>query len=586
MHNWFQHARQTGRRTLAWLLAGAVAVSIAACGGGGTLPGGVTTQDKRPLPADFTTRMAVNYSPYREATNASQLGAEVITLAEIEQDLRLVEAAGFGLIRLFSSKAFGDKVLSVIRNEGLDLKVQLGAYVDDPTKAAGIEAENQSELAETVRLANLYSDIVSAVSVGNETMVSWSTLSIEPATMARYIAQVRSAVPQPVTTNDNWAFWASAPASILATVDFAAVHTYPLLDTFYVDRGLWDWRQKAVADADRADAMMDAAIVEAQAQFERARAYIERGVDGGLPMVIGETGWTAVDTPGGPTLPLRAGRVNQKMYFDRLQAWVAQGRASGGPQAIFYFQAFDEQWKQGDDGWGLFNKDRQARFALHGGGACPAGFTAGCEALPPTDNVAQKWTPPVPGTAVSTLTYEVFGDALPADLRFDAFDGSTATAATVADPAPGEGAVSLRVTPTPASYGWGFVFSSPGFGVDPSTPRTTTNLEQFANGALTFQVRTNGYPGRIRVGISTDDTDRDGQTAEVTLQDGQFGYCNTNSWCQVTIPMSVFKAANPLLEFNVVFNKFVISDIFVENGKAAGTTGLPPVFLDGIRWVR
>jgi hypothetical protein len=88
------------------------------------------------------------------------------------------------------------------------------------------------------------------------------------------------------------------------------------------------------------------------------------------------------------------------------------------------------------------------------------------------------------------------------------------------------------------------------------------------------------------VGISTDDDDRDGQSAAVVLQPGQFGYCNTNTWCQVVIPLSAFAAVNPKLELDVVFNQFVISDIFVDNGKPLGTTGLPPIFLDGIRWVR
>jgi exo-beta-1,3-glucanase (GH17 family) len=454
MCNWFLAARLNGRRAFVAATAAVLAVSLVACGGGGTTPEAVSQLDRRPLPEDFTTRVTVNYSPYREATGPEQLGAEVITLAEIEQDLRLIRAAGIGMIRLFSSRAFGDKVLGVIRTQRLDLKVQLGAFVENPAPRdsvtrrpvfnAAVEADNQAELAETIRLANLYSDIVKAVSVGNETMVFWSTKAIEPPTMAGYIRQVRTAVSQPTTTNDNWAFWASAPNSVLSVVDFAAVHTYPLLDTFYVERGLWDWRQKAVPEAQRADAMMDAAIAEAKAQFNAARAYLDRGGLADMPMVIGETGWTAVDTPGGPTLPLRAGRVNQKMYYDRLQAWQAEGRAGRGPQAIFYFQAFDEPWKQGDDGWGLFNKDRQARYVLHGGGACPPGFSSGCEPLPATDNVVRSWAPPVPNGPVTSPSFELFGDALTAGLRFDAFDGSTAAAATVADPAPGEGTQSLR----------------------------------------------------------------------------------------------------------------------------------------------
>ena len=594
MFNWIHNARWLVRRTVVVASAAVLLASLAACGGGGTTPAGVNTLDKRSLPADFMSRKAVNYSPYREATNYTQLGAEEITRTEVLQDLRLIEAAGFGVIRLFSSHIFGDLVLGVIRQERLNLKVQLGAYVGNPAPKdstgrpvfnAAAEAANQDELAATIRLANLYSDIVGAVSVGNETMVTWSSLAIAPDTMAGYLKQVRDAVSQPVTTNDNWAFWADAPSSVLKVVDFAAVHTYPLLDSHY-DPTLWDWKRSDVPEAQRADAMMDAAIAEAQRQFGKARAYLDQAGLANLPMVIGETGWTAVDAAGGPNLSMRAGRVNQKMYFDRLQSWVAQGRSGNGPQAIFYFQAFDEQWKQGDDGWGLFNKDRQARFVLHGGDACPSSFTSGCEALPADDNVAQKWMPPIPGTPVSTTTFDIYTDDIASGLRGDAFDGNTATFAVNHSSDQKEGINSLRIAPTPASYGWGFVISSPGYHVDGSAPRTTTNLEQFANGSLSFWVKTNGYPGAIRVGMSTDDNDRAGQSASVMLQNGQFGYCNTNSWCQVTIPVSAFVAANPKLELNVVLNKFVISDIFADNGKAAGTTGLPVILLDNIRWSR
>jgi hypothetical protein len=338
-----------------------------------------------------------------------------------------------------------------------------------------------------------------------------------------------------------------------------------------------------VPEDQRADAMMDAAIAEAKAQFQKAKAHIDFAVPGGLPMIVGETGWTAVDTPGGPTLPLRASRVNQKMYFDRLQDWVAEGRSGTGPEAIFFFQAFDEQWKQGDDGWGLFNKNRQARYVLHGGAPCPAGFTAGCEALPASDNVPQKWVPPTATPEVTDATFELFGDAVAPGLRTDAFDGNTAVSGFVADAA--EGTQSLRVQPVPRPWGWGFLFSSPSTAGDVA-PRTTTNLAQFADGSLQFWVKTDGYPGRLRVGISSDDDDRDGQTAAVVLQNGQYGWCNTNQWCQVTIPVSAFVAANPKLELDVVFDKFVISDIFADNGKPGGTTGLPPILLDGIRWVR
>lgn len=202
--NWFNAWRRGVRRVFATAALAALAVSLAACGGGGTTPVPITALDKRPLPVEFTTQQAVNYSPYRTSTSEADLDSEVITRANVEQDLRLIQAAGFGVIRLFSSARFGDTVLEVIRTEGLNLKVMLGAYVVDnltrdpvtkelvrdpvtfqPIVDPGLEAGNQAELAETIRLANVYSDIVKAVSVGNETMVYWSTLGIAPATMGR-----------------------------------------------------------------------------------------------------------------------------------------------------------------------------------------------------------------------------------------------------------------------------------------------------------------------------------------------------------------------------------------------------------------
>ncbi len=44
----------------------------------------------------------------------------------------------------------------------------------------------------------------------------------------------------------------------------------------------------------------------------------------------------------------------------------------GGPPTIFFFEGYDEQWKGIDDGWGLWNIDRQARYALCGTPAGPA----------------------------------------------------------------------------------------------------------------------------------------------------------------------------------------------------------------------
>ncbi len=580
MPNWLQALPRAPQRTLQRTLVVAMTVTMAAtftaCGGGGYTESPLSVTDRRALPAEFTTRAAVNYSPYRSSRSVNDLAGEVITPANVLQDLRLIQATGIGTIRLFSSRAFAETVLKVIRDNGLDLKVQLGAY-PNPVVDLASETDNQAELDACIRLANSYREIVATVSVGNETMVEWSTHKVDPVVMGGYIRKVRAAIQQPVTTNDNFLFWKSAPKVITDVVDYAAVHTYPFLDTFYNPSAI-DWRQKAVAADQRAAAMVAAAVAVAKSQFAEARDGLDKLNLKDLPMVIGETGWAAVDTAGGPTLAFRAHPVNQKMYFDAMQAWAAEGRRGNGPQAVFFFQAFDEPWKQGDDGWGLFNTNRQARYVVQGLGTC--GVTWACEPGAYTAADAVKWVPPTVATAVTANRYTLLSEAVVAGetvatgLRWDPF--ALTGYATVAGGAPGDGSTSFEVTPTPVDFGWG-LFQYSGTGV-------TENLSGFAAGRLNFAVKSDSYPGKIEIGISTDTEDRDGQEAFLQIGPGDYGYCNTNEWCQVSIPVSAFLAANPKLDLRLVNFRFIIADRFSFTGKPLNTTGLPKIRVDGIHW--
>lgn len=575
------------RRPLLALSAGlvlAVSFGLVACGGGGS--GGYTDSavaqtQRRELPQDFITRTAVNYSPYRTSRNESELAGEVITPANVLQDLRLVQASGIGTIRLFSSRAFARTVLEVIRDNGLDLKVQLGAY-PNPITGPAAEADNIAELDACIALAKDFPTIVQAVSVGNETMVEWSTHKVPVADMARYIKRVRDAIQQPVTTNDNWLFWASVPKAIAEVVDFAAVHVYPFLDTFY-NPTAYDWRQKNVPEAERARAMIDATVVEAKAQFERARAGLVKLNLGVMPMTIGETGWAAVDTPGGPNLAFRAHPVNQKMYFDALQLWAQEGRRDPqGPRAIFYFQAFDEPWKQGDDGWGLFNANRQARYVVQGLGTC--GVTWACEPGSYTLANAVKWVEPTLRLpAVGAPRYTLFadtpvaGELRAAGLRWDPFAISVGQEST-AGVASSDGGAHFVIAPNPVDFGWGMFMRA--------ADDSNENLSEFAGGRINFSVRSDGYPGKIEIGISTDTYDRDVQEAFVQIAPGEYGYCNTNQWCEVSIPVAAFLAVNPNLDLRYVLFRFIVADRFSITGKPLNLTGLPNLRIDNIHWSR
>jgi exo-beta-1,3-glucanase (GH17 family) len=580
--------KQAGRR-LSSLLALAVGAALTAtlglagCGGndtGGYTSTAVSQTDRRALPDSMMTRAAINYSPYRTSRSEADLSREVITPANVLQDLRLVQSTGIGLIRLFSSRAFARTVLEVIRDNNLDLKVQLGTY-PNPITGQAAEADNLAELDAGIALANAFPSIVVAVSVGNETMVEWSAHKVPVADMARYIKRVRSAVRQPVTTDDNFLFWASVPPAIAEVVDFAAVHVYPFLDTFY-NPTAFDWRQKNVPEAQRAKAMIDASVAEAKSQFERARKGLVGLNLGSLPMVIGETGWAAVDTAGGPNLAFRAHPVNQKMYFDAMQAWAQEGRRDvQGPKAVIFFQAFDEPWKQGDDGWGLFNASRQARYTVQSLGTC--GVTWACEAGTYTAASAVKWVPPATTTPVAANRHTLFADTATTGedratgLRWDPF-AQTAYREVILGAVPPDGGAHLEITPNPVDYGWGlFHYSGTG---------ALVNLSGFASGRINFQVRSDSYPGKIEVGISTDTEDRDVQEAFLQIGPGEYGYCNNNSWCNVSIPVSAFVAANPKLDLRYVNFRFIIADRFSFTGKPLNLTGLPVIRIDGLHWSR
>ena len=394
-------------RLLQVALALCLSLWLAACGGGGEV---ITSPAKRSLSAEVLTRNAVNYAPYRTSQVESDRANENITEAMIKQDLDLLVAGNFRLIRLFdSSDKVAKQTLKVIRDNSLDVKVMLGVWI-----ASGNDSANQAEITRGVALAKQYQDIVVAVSVGNETMVSWSFNPLTTTQMASYIKTVRDQVTQPVTTDDNWAFFAQSstneknPRPVIDIIDFVALHTYPLAETIHPP-ATWDWQQFGVAAGPaRAVAMMDAAIAAAKQQYQAVRTNLNRLGFASMPVVIGETGWKAVASNGENN---RDHPANQKMYFDRLKAWTQEVRTgANGPQAIFYFAAFDEQWKLSDDKWGLFNKDRQARFVVQDLYPKASGFTHEAGTFTVADAL---FAPNVTDAVVTGSRFTVYADSVP-----------------------------------------------------------------------------------------------------------------------------------------------------------------------------
>jgi hypothetical protein len=83
-------------------------------------------------------------------------------------------------------------------------------------------------------------------------------------------------------------------------------------------------------------------------------------------IILGEAGWKSTNTKTADNdANFRAHPVNQKMLYDALTSWVyGADKDASSPRTAFYFEAFDEPWKTEDDGWGLFDVDRKAKYVL------------------------------------------------------------------------------------------------------------------------------------------------------------------------------------------------------------------------------
>ena len=553
---------------------------LASCGGGGVIPGtGVTL---RALPADFGTRQAVNYSPYRSLNRDT----EQINPDMIRQDLRLLVDAGVGLIRLFdSSNQVARQTLQVIRDQGLDLKVMLGIWI-----APNAEAANQAEIERGVGLAREFSGTVVAVSVGNETLVSWSGHKQSAAQLASYIRSVRDRITQPVTTDDNWAVLAGRPGeqnpqAVLDAVDFIAVHTYPLLDTVF-NPTAWDWKQEAVPEAQRATAMMDAALQRARDDYAAVRSNLNSLGFNAMPIIIGETGWKA--EPSGSEAQ-RAHPVNQKMYRQRLQSWLAQ---AGAPLNVVWFAAFDEPWKQGDDKWGLFDVQRRARCVVQGLHPSFTNAPGSCDA-----SSALYFIPVNSGGAIAASLYRVYRDTVTAgeantivEPTWNAWENNTTAAAVGVsnDSDPGDAPYSWRIVPSPQVWGWGMALTLGNNADDLS-------LFNVPTGRLNFSIKTT-YAGKLEVGFLTG-TAAAGSLYDVYLAiaSGEYGYLNDGQWRQVSIPISQITAAgapafgysgspSAVLDLTRVTNVFVIGDRYAVTRNSAGVT--TPILIDNVYWSR
>jgi exo-beta-1,3-glucanase (GH17 family) len=335
-------------------MKGTASTSILALAIAGALHASASTVDLKQSSEDLLAGevMAVAYSGFREGQHPDRGdGAVNPSAEEILEDLEILVAHGFHLIRMYDSGENTRDTLDVIRRHGLPIKVVLGIWLDaefsnhegcpwlnEPIpdeKLAANTLKNAQEVERGIELAKQFEDIVVAVNVGNEALVDWNDHMVPLEKVISYVRQVKGAIDQPVTVADNYVWWTQDGAPLAAEVDFLAVHTYPA------------WEEKTI----------DEALAFTIENLQDVREALPE-----KPIVVLEAGWATIASEFGE----RASEANQARYYNEIKDW-----ASATNTTVFFFEAFDEPWKGNPDNplgaekhWGLFNVDRTPKEAM------------------------------------------------------------------------------------------------------------------------------------------------------------------------------------------------------------------------------
>ncbi len=302
--------------------------------------------ERRPLGIQYGN--AICYSGYREGQDPRH--GIYPSMDEIREDLQLL-AGDWKYLRIYDSSTHAERVLAVIEQEGLDFKVMAGAdlaaevsnpncpwgaHYSDKQLASNV-SYNLLQMEKVATLANRYSDIVFAVSIGNEASVEWTDHLVPNEHLIQHARYIREHIKQPVTFCENYVPWTEKLGPLAEELDFISVHTYPV----------WEYQP------------LEKALAYTQANYQSvAECYLD------VPVVITEAGWTT-GSNGRGIEPDNASEALQAGYYKQLQAWSHEKEI-----LTFVFEAFDEPWKGSDDPmepekhWGLYRVDRTPKQVL------------------------------------------------------------------------------------------------------------------------------------------------------------------------------------------------------------------------------
>lgn len=333
---------------------------------------------------------AICYGGFREKTRDIEP-----TIAQLKEDLQLLAAMNIKVLRTYNvhNKEVSNLLIAIRElqkeNSNFEMYLMLGAWIDCKnawtanTPIHNVESErNAIEIEEAVRLTNEYPDIIKIIAVGNEAMVKWAAAYyVEPAIILKWVnhlQQLKKEQKLPaslwITSSDNFASWGGGGneyhvedlKQLIKAVDYISMHTYPMHDTHYhpVFWGVLE-SENQLSDKQKIDAAMIRSRDYAINQYRNVSNYMKSlGVN--KPIAIGETGWASLASElYGSSGSKATDEYKSAQFYKLMREWSNKEGLS-----LFYFEAFDEQWKdsgnpQGSENhFGLINLKGQAKYAL------------------------------------------------------------------------------------------------------------------------------------------------------------------------------------------------------------------------------
>ena len=331
---------------------------------------------------------AISYGGYRAISRDT-----VPSVDQIKDDMRILSAIDVKILRTYNTElAELPNLLQAItelkqEDSSFEMYVMVGAWInckdawtDHPDHTQEDEPYNEAEVQRAVQYAKQYPDIIKMIAVGNEAMVHWATSYFVPPSVilkwVNYLQDLKNEGDLPsdlwITSSDDFAAWGGASDNyhiedlnrLITAVDFISMHTYAFHNSHY-SPDYWYSRDPSLSKIEQIDASMQRAGEFAAGQYNDVKQYIlSLGID--KPIHIGETGWaTASNGFYGAEGSQAADEYKAKKYYDYLRKWSKENGVS-----CFYFEAFDEPWKDAENPmgsenhFGLFTVDGKAKYAL------------------------------------------------------------------------------------------------------------------------------------------------------------------------------------------------------------------------------